>query len=175
MRLMPRSIMLALSVGAEHRHAPSMDSAYWLAHCDGFRVDGPGGQIGVVDHVEYGPQTDMPAALSVASGLWRIHYTRLPITDVADVRPEEERIVVGRPEAREEFGVDRPGTLDVIDAQSAPHRPGSDHRCVDCGYGVTVTRQQLRCPMCGATTWEGTTTGGRTDPEGEARSGQRRA
>jgi rubredoxin len=31
-----------------------------------------------------------------------------------------------------------------------------DYRCRECGYGVTVYRELLRCPMCGATAWEQT-------------------
>jgi hypothetical protein len=31
---------------------------------------------------------------------------------------------------------------------------GGDYRCAECGYGVTVRRQLLRCPMCAATAWE---------------------
>jgi len=33
-------------------------------------------------------------------------------------------------------------------------RRGHDYRCGECGYGVTVYRELLRCPMCGATAWE---------------------
>lgn len=31
-----------------------------------------------------------------------------------------------------------------------------DYRCGECGYGVTVYRELLRCPMCAATAWERT-------------------
>lgn len=33
--------------------------------------------------------------------------------------------------------------------------PGhGDFCCAQCGYGVTIRRRLLRCPMCGATAWE---------------------
>lgn len=31
--------------------------------------------------------------------------------------------------------------------------PGGDYLCGECGYGVTVRRELLRCPMCGAMAW----------------------
>jgi rubrerythrin len=33
------------------------------------------------------------------------------------------------------------------------HAKGEYH-CSDCGYGVTVTKQLPRCPMCGNGSWE---------------------
>jgi hypothetical protein len=30
---------------------------------------------------------------------------------------------------------------------------GGDYRCAECGYGVTVRRDLLRCPMCGMAAW----------------------
>lgn len=31
---------------------------------------------------------------------------------------------------------------------------GRSFRCTGCGYGVTLRRELLRCPMCGGTSWE---------------------
>jgi rubrerythrin len=31
---------------------------------------------------------------------------------------------------------------------------GRSFRCTGCGYGVTLRRELLRCPMCGATAWK---------------------
>jgi DNA-directed RNA polymerase subunit RPC12/RpoP len=28
-----------------------------------------------------------------------------------------------------------------------------DHRCAECGYGVSVYRSLPRCPMCGGQVW----------------------
>jgi rubredoxin len=59
--------------------------------------------------------------------------------------------IVAKPAA-----VDAMGDLAVSFAR--PPRPGAavrgDYRCAECGYGVRVRRQLLRCPMCGATAWE---------------------
>jgi len=37
-----------------------------------------------------------------------------------------------------------------------------DRRCIRCGYGVTVYRELLRCPMCGATAWDSVASAGRS-------------
>ena len=31
-----------------------------------------------------------------------------------------------------------------------------EFRCAECGYGVTITRDLPRCPMCGGQSWEKT-------------------
>lgn len=41
---------------------------------------------------------------------------------------------------------------------------GGDYRCAQCGYGVTIRRQLLRCPMCGAAAWEPAPTRAGTRP-----------
>lgn len=70
------------------------ETDYWLRHCDGFRVDGPDGRIGVVDHVELGFGADVPDVVAVASGLFRIRLTRIPLSDVVEVQPDRRRLVV---------------------------------------------------------------------------------
>jgi hypothetical protein len=96
MHLLPRSTLLRLSAGEAGPGASPgpMDSGYWLHHCDGFRVDGPHGRIGVVDHVEDRLGVDAPDVVTVAAGLWRIHSTRIPLTDVVEVQPGRRRLVV---------------------------------------------------------------------------------
>ena len=99
MNLLPRSVVLALSTGERMPRPWSpwpVDEAYWLAHCEGFQVDGPDGRIGVVDHVVYESRLDVPDVVSVASGRWRLRSTYVPISDVLEVRPEQERLVVRR-------------------------------------------------------------------------------
>lgn len=97
MHLLPRSVVLALSADEATPRPRSpwpVDEAYWLAHCEGFQVEGPDGRIGVVDRVVYESRLDVPDVVSVASGLWRLHSTRVPMADVLEVRPEQERLLV---------------------------------------------------------------------------------
>lgn len=96
MHLLPRSTALGLTTG-DPRPSGSpgpLEAGYWLHHCDGFRVDGPDGRIGVVDHVEPGLGANVPDVVAVASGLWRIRLTRIPLTDVVEVEPGRRRLVV---------------------------------------------------------------------------------
>jgi hypothetical protein len=37
---------------------------------------------------------DAPDVVTVATGLWRIHSTRIPLTDVVEVQPGRRRLVV---------------------------------------------------------------------------------
>ncbi len=95
MHLLPRSTMLGLKAGEGLNRSPGpVEAEYWLHHCDGFRVDGPDGRIGVVDHVEQDLEADAPDVVAVASGLWRIRRIRIPLTEVVEVQPGRRRIVV---------------------------------------------------------------------------------
>jgi hypothetical protein len=95
MHLLPRSTVLGLKAGEGLNHSPGlMEAEYWLRRCDGFRVDGPDGRIGVVDHVEQDLEADVPDVVAVASGLWRIRRISIPLTEVVEVQPGRRRIVV---------------------------------------------------------------------------------
>jgi len=41
----------------ESTHAPVFRTGYWLAHCEGYRVDSPDGRVGVVEHVRLAPDS----------------------------------------------------------------------------------------------------------------------
>jgi hypothetical protein len=98
MHLLPRSVSLALTADAARGIGPytlgSVDEDYWLGHCDGFRVDGPGGRLGVVQHVVYRSRVDRPDVLAVASGMWRLRTDEVSVQDVVEVRPGEQCLVV---------------------------------------------------------------------------------
>ena len=96
MHRLPRFIVRGSKAGEDgpSRSPGPVAAAYWLRHCDGFRVDGPNGRIGVVDHVEQGGEADVPDIMAVASGLWRIRLSRIPLADVVQVDPGRRRVVV---------------------------------------------------------------------------------
>jgi hypothetical protein len=89
MHLLPRSTVMGLKAGRASRaaHSTPWRGSTGCATCDGFRADGPDGRIGVVDHVEDGLGAYVPDVVAVASGLWRIRLTRIPLTDVVKVEP----------------------------------------------------------------------------------------
>ena len=50
-------------------------------------------------------------------------------------------------------GIDaqRPGTTPEI---STGVKGEGDFRCAGCGYGISISRELPRCPMCGTESWE---------------------
>jgi DNA-directed RNA polymerase subunit RPC12/RpoP len=42
---------------------------------------------------------------------------------------------------------------EVADARRQVAAAGGTYRCAGCGYAVTVRREVVRCPMCGARAW----------------------
>jgi hypothetical protein len=102
MHLLPRSLLLALTSREPERGtgtSPPVDEEYWLGHCEGFRVVGPEGQIGVVDHLVYRSRADRPDIVAVTSGLWRARTAEVAVADVVEVWPAQARLVV-RPGVR---------------------------------------------------------------------------
>ena len=72
---------------------PSFDLDYRLCRCEGFRVDSPGGRVGVVQEVIFRSRIDRPDALAVRTGfLGRL--LEIPVDDVAEVSFNEERVVL---------------------------------------------------------------------------------
>lgn len=95
---------------------------YWLAHCEGFRVDTPEGRFGLVEAVMFRVRPDEPDALIVRAGILARRLVVVPVDDVAEVLPRRERIVLER--APEETGADFVtqvrGRLRRLAAEAAP-------------------------------------------------------
>ncbi len=70
--------------------------AYWLARCEGFRVDSPEGRYGLVEAVMFRVRPDDPDALVVRTGRLGRRLVLVPIEDVADVTPRRQRIDLAR-------------------------------------------------------------------------------
>ncbi len=70
--------------------------AYWLARCEGFRVDSPEGRYGRVEAVMFRVRPDDPDALVVRTGRLGRRLVLVPIEDVADVTPRRQRIDLAR-------------------------------------------------------------------------------
>jgi hypothetical protein len=54
---------------------------FWIRHCEGFRVERPGGPIGIVEGVRHGPDGEVEALLVRHEGLVRV----VPTSDVRAV------------------------------------------------------------------------------------------
>jgi hypothetical protein len=68
----------------------AFDRDYWLAHCDGFRVDTAGGRLGFVDHVTQ--DADGVPVLHVRAGMLGRSVVSVPAAEVDFVVPRAERI-----------------------------------------------------------------------------------
>ena len=70
------------------------DDDYWLCRCDGFRVDGPSGRIGIVADVRFRSRLDRPDELVVRGGLLGNRVTIVPVNEITKILPRHARIVV---------------------------------------------------------------------------------
>lgn len=84
---------------------PTIDQrAYWLARCEGFRVDSPDGRFGLVEAVMLRVRPDEADALVVRAGVLGRRLVIVPIEDVAEIAPRRKRLVLAR--IPEEAGLD---------------------------------------------------------------------
>ena len=50
-------------------------------------------------------------------------------------------------------GIDVPGQSPTPPFVTGVKAKG-EYRCAGCGYGISITRELPRCPMCGTESWE---------------------
>jgi hypothetical protein len=74
----------------------SWDHDYWLCRCEGFRVDAPNGLLGLVEAVRFGARLDRPDELLVRGGVLRNRTLVVPVSDVQEVVPRQQRLVLRR-------------------------------------------------------------------------------
>ncbi|MEX1357495.1 MAG: hypothetical protein WD981_02615 [Gaiellaceae bacterium] len=67
------------------RHRP-IDRDYWIDHCEGYRVEGRGGRIGLVEEVR------PDGLLAVRAGLLGRRVLIFDRADVAEIVPRAKRI-----------------------------------------------------------------------------------
>ncbi len=75
------------------------DRNYWLAHCEGYRVDGREGRIGFVEEVRVGVEHPRQSVLVVRAGRLGRRVLLVSATDAAFVVPREQRIWLRTPTA----------------------------------------------------------------------------
>jgi hypothetical protein len=85
-----------MSVTATFPKSLSWDSDYWLSRCEGFRVDAPAGRLGFVEEVRFVTRLDRPDLLVVRGGLAGRRVLLVPVTQVKEVVPRQERVVLTR-------------------------------------------------------------------------------
>lgn len=71
-----------------------VESEYWLGRCEGYRIETAHRKVGTVESLTFESRADRPDALVVRTGFLRRKTLVIPITDVVEILPREERIVV---------------------------------------------------------------------------------
>ena len=69
-----------------------VDQGYWLAHCEGFRVEEPLRRLGIVEEVLAQPDGGEAVALAVRGGVLGRRLTLVPAHDVSLVVPRAKRV-----------------------------------------------------------------------------------
>jgi hypothetical protein len=77
------------------RALPQFDRDYWLAHCEGFRVDADAGRLGFVEEVRTDGRNG--PVLAVRAGLLGRRLLLVPTSEVAFLVPRAERIWLRSP------------------------------------------------------------------------------
>jgi hypothetical protein len=70
------------------------DRDYWLCRCEGFAVRTPERRLGVVREVRYRSRLDRPDEIVLAAGLFGSSEDVVPVSDVDEIVPSEELIVL---------------------------------------------------------------------------------
>ena len=74
----------------------SFDRDYWLAHCEGFRVDTANGRLGFVTEIRAGDRPD-DALLAVQAGVLGRRVVLVPLDEVEFIVPRAQRIWLHSP------------------------------------------------------------------------------
>ncbi len=103
--LLPRATLLALTAdrppSAQPITAARGRGDYWLGHCEGFKVQSPDGEVGVVESVVYAADAMRPAYLAVTGGRWLLRTALVPCGDVVSIDARQTRLdVQARPARR---------------------------------------------------------------------------
>jgi hypothetical protein len=85
-----------MATGSQRPGGAASNFDHWLRRCEGFRVDAPHGRVGVVEEVRYASRFDRPDVIAVRAGLLGRLLLIIPIGEIAEILPKEERIVVRR-------------------------------------------------------------------------------
>jgi hypothetical protein len=72
----------------------AIDLDYWLHRSEGFRVDCPVGRVGFVAELRFGTSMARPDALAVRAGLFGRLLLIVPVEQVAELLPQERRIIL---------------------------------------------------------------------------------
>src|SRR5256885_16733898 len=125
--LLPRATLLALT--ADHPPPAQPTSAargggeYWLGHCEGFKVQSPQGEVGIVESVVYATDAAQPAYLTVTGGRVVAHTALGPCAGGVSIDARQARLDVQAKPARQSVP-----TAVADGARRGAHRPTATGR-----------------------------------------------
>jgi uncharacterized protein YrrD len=103
--LLPRATLLALTADHPPPTPPSPAARggedYWLAHCEGFKVQSPEGEVGIVESVVYAADAARPAYLTVTGGRFLRYTALVPCGEVVSIDARQTRLNVQARPARQ--------------------------------------------------------------------------
>jgi hypothetical protein len=85
-----------MAAGPQRASGAASKVDYWLRRCEGFRVDSPDGRVGFVEEVRYASRLDRPDVIAIRAGLLVRLLLIVPVGEIAEIFPGDERIVLHR-------------------------------------------------------------------------------
>ena len=76
---------------------PAFDRNYWVAHCEGYRVDGFEGRIGFVDEVRQNPADPATPLLAIRAGVLGRRILVVPANEVHLIVPAAQQVWLRTP------------------------------------------------------------------------------
>ena len=95
---------------------PIRERRYWIEHCEGFRVDGLRGRIGVVEAVRR-PKTGDPV-LVIRAGVLGRRVVEISVSEIFEIVPRARRLWLRTPEASR-WSIVVPEPIEAARAQAA--------------------------------------------------------
>jgi len=135
--LVPSATLLALTADhpppARPLDAGRRGGDYWLGHCEGFKVQSPEGEVGVVESVVFAAGAARPAYLAVTGGRVLLRTALVPCAEVVSIDARRTRLDVQARPARRSLR-----TTLADGARQMSHRPAGGR----VGYGSGETHDQ---------------------------------
>jgi hypothetical protein len=71
-----------------------VDFEYWLAHCEGYHVDSPGGRVGIVEDVHRAEGVERAESLAVLAGMFGRRRLIIDADQVNTIVPHDQCILL---------------------------------------------------------------------------------
>jgi hypothetical protein len=116
-----------MAAGPQRPRDAASNFDYWLRRCEGFRVDAPQGRVGFVEEVRYASRLDRPDVIAVRVGLLARLLLIVPVGEVAEILPREERIVLHR-SPRQEMTPDVEASTEPSAEEPSAEEPSAEEQ-----------------------------------------------